>query len=42
MRAQNMIVILGSIVNIIWKKGEGAGGAIWPFYEHKNIHFDNE
>ena len=27
MRAQNMIAILGSIVNIIWKKDGGVGGS---------------
>ena len=35
LHAQNMITILGSIVNII-------GRHIWPFNEHKNLHFDNE
>ena len=34
--AQNMITVLGSIVNII------AGELIWPFNEHENLHFDNE
>ena len=32
-----MITILGSIVNII-----GGYQPIWPFNEHKNLHFDNE
>ena len=33
-----MITILGSIVEII----RGAGEPLWPFTEHKNLHFDNE
>ena len=35
-RAQNMLIILSSIVNII------GGGRLWPLNEHKNLHFDNE
>ena len=34
--AQNMLTILGSIVNII------GGTYIWPCDEHKNLHFDDE
>ena len=36
LRAQNLITILGSIVNII------GGEPIWPFNEHENLHFDDE
>ena len=32
--AQNMLIILGSIVNII-------GTPIWPLNEHVNLHFDH-
>ena len=38
LRAQNMITILRSIVNIIG----GGGGVACPFNEHKKLHFDNE
>ena len=34
-----MIIILGSIVNVIWGWGLDA---IRSFIEHKNLHFDNE
>ena len=33
--SQEMITILGSI-------GNNMEGPIWPFNEHKNLHFDNE
>ena len=36
LHAQNMIIILDSIVNIT-----GGVGPIWPFNKHKNLHFDN-
>ena len=35
LRAQNMVSILGAIVNII-------EGPIRPFNEHENVQFDNE
>ena len=34
--AQNMITILCLLANIL------EGDLIWPFIEHKNLHFDNE
>jgi hypothetical protein len=36
--AQNMIALLGTIVNIIG----GGGKPIQPFDGHMNLHFDNE
>lgn len=35
LRFQNILTILGSILNII-------GGTIWPLNEYDNLHFDNE
>ena len=40
-RAHNMITIPGSIVNIIVGGGRGRT-LIWPFSEHKNLHFNSE
>ena len=37
LRAQNIFIILSSIVNMI-----GGGGPIWPLNEHEDPHFDNE
>lgn len=37
LRVQNMIIILGLIVNVI-----GGGELIWSFIEHDNLHFDND
>ena len=39
LHAQNITTILVSIVNI---KAGGGGGLMWPFNEHKNLHFDNK
>ena len=36
LHAQNMLTILGSVVNMI------GGGAIWPLDEHVTLHFDHE
>jgi hypothetical protein len=33
--AQNMLVILSSIVNMV-------GGFVWPLNGHGNLYFDNE
>ena len=38
LRAQNMIIILDSTINIIG----GGGGTYMPFNEHENIHFHKE
>ena len=37
LRTQIMLTIPGSIINII-----GEGVLMWPFNEHKNIHFDDD
>ena len=36
--AQNMITMIGSIVNIIWK---GGGGVYIPCNEHENIYLNH-
>ena len=41
LRAQNLLTILGSVVNIS-EGGGGRGGPIWPLNGHNNLHFDNE
>ena len=40
LHVQNMITILGLIINIILFYF--GGRAIWPFNEHENLHFDHE
>ena len=37
MRAQNIVIILGSTINMT-RGGEGRG----DLYEHENLNFDNE
>ena len=35
LRAQNVTIILGSLVTIVKR-------SLWPFNEHENIHIDNQ
>ena len=36
--AQNMLIVLNSMVDLIW----GGGEPIWPLYEHETLHFEGE